>query len=68
MFTASRESVEIKGKTTVFIDIGGMQYTCQVVVADIDVELIMGLDFLKTNECQICKSSAKYFINLWGVF
>ena len=36
-----------------FIDIGGMQYTCQVVVADIDVELIMGLDFLKTNECQI---------------
>ena len=55
VLTASRESVEIKGKTTVFIDIGGMQYTCtcQVVVADIDVELIMGLDFLKTNECQI---------------
>ena len=53
VFTASRESVEIKGKTTVFIDIGRMQYTCQVVVADTDVELIMGLDFLKTNECQI---------------
>ena len=51
--TASGESVEIKGKTSVFIDIGGMQYTCQVVVADIDLELIMGLDFLKTNECQI---------------
>ena len=35
-----------------FIDIGGMLYTCQVVVADIELELIMGLDFLKTNECQ----------------
>ena len=45
VFTASGEPVEIKGKTTVFIDIDGMHYTCKVVVADIDLDLIMGLDF-----------------------
>ena len=53
VFTASGEPVNLKGKTTVFIDIGGMHYTCQVVVADIDLELILGLDFLKNHECQI---------------
>ena len=36
VFTASGEPDEIKGKTTVFIDIGGMHFTCKVVVADID--------------------------------
>ena len=53
VFTASGEPVEIKGKTTVFIDIGGMHYTCKVVVADIDLDLIMGLDFFRNHECQI---------------
>ena len=53
VLTASGEPVALKGKTTVFIDIGGMHYTCQVVVADIDLELILGLDFLKNHECQI---------------
>ena len=53
VFTASGEPVEIKGKTTVFLDIGGMQYACKVVVADIDLDLIMGLDFFKDHNCQI---------------
>ena len=52
MFTASGEPVEIKGKTTVFIDIGGMHYTCKVVVADIDLDLIMGLDIFEIMSAQ----------------
>ena len=54
VFTASGEPVDIKGKTTVFIDICGMHhYTCKLVVADIDLDLIMGLDFFLNHECQI---------------
>ena len=30
-----------------------MHYTCKVVVADIDLDFIMGLDFFRNNECQI---------------
>ena len=53
VFTASCEPVEIKGQTSVILDIGGMQYACKVVVADIDLDLIMGLDFFKDHNCQI---------------
>ena len=53
VFTASGETIEIKGKTTVFIDICGIHCACSVVVANIDVDLILGLDFFKTHQCQI---------------
>ena len=52
VFTASGGPVDLKGKTAVFIDICGMHYTCKVVVADIDLDLIMGLDFFGNHECQ----------------
>ena len=53
VFTASGEVVAIKGQTTAFIEICDMHYTCKVVVADIDLDMIMGLDFFKNHECQI---------------
>lgn len=53
VFTASGESLEMKGKTTVFIEIGGMHFPCKIVVAKIDVDLILGLDFLRDHNCQL---------------
>ena len=45
VFTASGEPVEIRGKTKAFLGICGMHNTFKVVVADIDLDLIMVLDF-----------------------
>ena len=53
VFTASGAPVEIKGKTTVSIEIDGMHCPCKVVVANIDLDLILGLDFFKAHNCQI---------------
>ena len=53
VFTASGEPVEIEGKTCVFIEINGILCPCNIVVAKIDVDLIVGLDFLAKHDCQI---------------
>ena len=42
VFTASGEPVEIEGKTCVFIEINGILCPCNIVVAKIDVDLIVG--------------------------
>ena len=41
------------GKTTVFIEIGGIHCSSSIVIADIDWNIILGLDFLKQHNCQI---------------
>ncbi|MCG8076675.1 MAG: retroviral-like aspartic protease family protein, partial [Candidatus Thiodiazotropha taylori] len=53
VFTASGTPLEIKGKTSVFIEINGMHCLCKVVVASIDLDLILGLDFFRDHNCLI---------------
>ena len=53
IFTASGNEVEVKGKTAVMIEICDVQCISTMVVADIDVDIILGLDFLRTNNCKI---------------
>ena len=53
VFTASGDPVKILGKTTVFIEIGGIHCSSSIIIADIDLSIILGLDFLKRHNCQI---------------
>ena len=53
VFTASGSQIEVKGKTTVIIEICGVQCVTEIVVADIDMDAIFGLDFLKANSCRL---------------
>ena len=53
VFTANGEPVRILGKTTVFIEIAGIHCSSSIVIADIDLSIILGLDFLKQHNCQI---------------
>ena len=53
VFTASGSQIEVKGKATVIIEICGVQCVTEIVVADIDMDAILGLDFLKANSCRL---------------
>lgn len=53
VFTASGSEIEVKGKTTVMIEICGIQCPAEMIVADIDVDVIIGLDFLRKHNCKI---------------
>ena len=53
VLTAAGSPVEIKGKTSVFVEINGLHCLCKVVVANIDLDVILGLDFLRDHNCQI---------------
>ncbi len=53
IYTASGEHMQVKGKTSVNIEIGGVSCITDVIVADIDMDTIIGLDFLKAHNCQL---------------
>ena len=53
IFTASGNKVEVRGKTTVIVDLCDIQCVSEMVVADIDVDIIIGLDFLRKHKCKI---------------
>ena len=53
VFTASGDRIEIKGKTSVFVELDSIHCPCNILVANIDLDLILGLDFLKKHNCQI---------------
>ena len=53
IFTASGSPIDVKGKVQVMVDISGIQCLTEMVVADIDVDGILGLDFLKKNNCTV---------------
>ena len=53
LFTASGEKVSVHGKTRVLLELCGQQSIIDVTIADIDIDVIIGLDFLKENECQL---------------
>ena len=39
--------VEIKGSVSVIIELGGVRSITKLIVADVDIDAILGLDFLK---------------------
>jgi len=47
LVSASGDPINIQGKTPVQLEINGMQFQVTVVVADIDNDMILGLDFLQ---------------------
>ena len=53
IYTASGSQVEVKGSADVMIDIADVKSITRVIVADIDMDAIIGLDFLQANDCQI---------------
>ena len=53
VYTASGGEVDIKGKTPVSVEVCGIQCIIDMIVANIDIDVILGLDFLKTHNCQI---------------
>ena len=53
VITANGEPVRIIGKTTVFIEIGGIHCSSSIVIAYIDLNIIFGLNLLKQHNCQI---------------
>lgn len=44
--TASGNPIDVKGKMSVMVEVGGVKCITDVVVADIDIDAILGLDFL----------------------
>ena len=53
IYTASGSPVDVKGKISVMVEVGGIKYVTEMVVADIDIDDILGLEFLKANNCQL---------------
>ena len=53
IFTASGNKVEVRGKATVLVELCDIQCVSEMVVADIDVDIILGLDFLRKHNCKI---------------
>ncbi|KAK3106230.1 hypothetical protein FSP39_015710 [Pinctada imbricata] len=53
VLTANNEPLKIIGLTTVSITVAGKSYSTPVLVADVSVEGVIGLDFMKENSCAI---------------
>ena len=56
IFTASGSQIEVKGKASVMIEIDGIQCLTEMAVADIDIDAILGLDFIRGHGCQLDKN------------
>ena len=59
LISASGNSLNVRGRTKVNLEIGSGQFETDVVVADVDNDLILGLDFMQQHRCSIdvtCKS------------
>ena len=51
--TVSGAALEVKGKTTVSLQIGEESYDADVVVADVENDLLIGLDFMGRLRCTV---------------
>ena len=63
IFTASGVQINVRGKASVMVDINGMHCMTEMAVADIDLDAILGLDFLKANRCQLNIDDNSLLIN-----
>ena len=43
--------MEIKGSVSVIIELGSVRSVTKLILANIDIDAILGLDFLKANSC-----------------
>ncbi len=53
IFTASGKQVDVQGQTQAIFELSGVKSITEIIIADIDIDVILGLDFLKANTCQI---------------
>ena len=53
VFTAFESQIQVKSKATGIIELCDVQCTTEIVVADIDMEVILGLEFVKVNSWQL---------------
>ena len=53
IYTASGNQIEVKGLIPVVVRLCGLNCVTEVLVADVDVDVILGLDFLSTNKCKL---------------
>ena len=53
IYTASGNPIDVKGKMTVMVEVGGVKCITDMVVADIDIDAIHGLNFLKNNDYKL---------------
>ena len=51
--TTSGAALEVKGKTTVSLQIGEESYDADVIVADVENDLLIGLDFMRRHGCTV---------------
>ena len=49
--TADGTDVPLLGETTIYFSVSGLQTSCRVVVTDVLTELILGIDWLRRNQC-----------------
>lgn len=54
--------LQTKGKCDLQINIGSSEFEVTTVVADINTDGILGLDFLKRNKCLVDVASAKMYV------
>ncbi|XP_053391020.1 uncharacterized protein LOC128553858 [Mercenaria mercenaria] len=50
---ASGDHLNVLGKTSVIFDINGIHVVTGVLIVEIDIDGIIGLDFMKANNCQL---------------
>ncbi len=43
----------MQGQTQAIFELSGVKSITEIIIADIDIDVILGLDFLKANKCQI---------------
>ena len=63
ILTAPGVQIDVRGKVSVMVDIDGMQCNTEMAVADIDLDPILGLDFLKEKRCQLNMNDNSLLIN-----
>ena len=49
--TADGTDIPLLGETTIYFSVSGLQTSCRVVVTDVLTELILGIDWLRRNQC-----------------
>ena len=51
--TASGSALDVIGKTSISLKIGKRNYDTEVIVADIENDMLLGLDFMKNHDCTV---------------
>ena len=63
ILSANKTPMKVKGKTKVDINMGDMEWRQEVIISDINVDGILGIDFLKSRDCVINLGTGKILIS-----